>query len=190
MGILVVALILTSVIYHKVHKGKDEHIVRVLTMAVVSGIFGANFYILLAHNMDLSLKLIHSFNLSSPYSAITFFSIGALLSNIVLCTYFMKKPLDGKKINYQRYFAKHSHHTSGILGGIIFGAGLIASVIAAIPAGPVISYSLSQGATFIAALWGIFIWREFHSAGKTVYWIIGVMLACYLVGIFLVAYSH
>ncbi len=35
------------------------------------------------------------------------------------------------------------------------------SIIASGKAGFAISYGLGQGATLIAALWGVFIWKEF-----------------------------
>ncbi|MGK3686954.1 hypothetical protein ACSLPA_31895, partial [Escherichia coli] len=38
------------------------------------------------------------------------------------------------------------------------------SLIASGQAGYAISYGLGQGATMIAVIWGVFIWREFASA--------------------------
>jgi hypothetical protein len=38
------------------------------------------------------------------------------------------------------------------------------NVIASGVAGPAISYALGQGATLVAALWGLLIWHEFRSA--------------------------
>jgi len=38
------------------------------------------------------------------------------------------------------------------------------SIIASEQAGYAISYGLGQGATLIAALWGVFIWKEFGKA--------------------------
>ena len=38
------------------------------------------------------------------------------------------------------------------------------------PAKPVLlSYALGQGSPMIAAIWGVFIWKEFRSAKKSVY---------------------
>ena len=41
--------------------------------------------------------------------------------------------------------------------------GLIQAV-AATAATPAISYGLGQGATMVAAVWGVFVWREFREA--------------------------
>ncbi len=52
----------------------------------------------------------------------------------------------------------------GLLGGMIWRLGLTFSIIASEQAGYAISYGLGQGATLIAALWGVFIWKEFGKA--------------------------
>jgi len=38
------------------------------------------------------------------------------------------------------------------------------NVLASGVAGPAISYALGQGATLVAALWGLLIWHEFRLA--------------------------
>ncbi|MEM9527647.1 MAG: multidrug DMT transporter permease, partial [Bacteroidota bacterium] len=42
---------------------------------------------------------------------------------------------------------------------------------------------LGQGATIVAALWGIYIWKEFAGAPKGTNTILNIMLLCYLVGL-------
>jgi glucose uptake protein len=49
----------------------------------------------------------------------------------------------------------------GILGGVIWSLGMTLNIISSGQAGFAISYGLGQGATLIAALWGVFIWKEF-----------------------------
>lgn len=60
---------------------------------------------------------------------------------------------------------------------------MLFSIIAADQAGPAISYGLGQGATVIAAIWGIYIWQEFKQAPKGTYKLLNLMLLCYLVGL-------
>jgi glucose uptake protein len=50
-------------------------------------------------------------------------------------------------------------------------------------AGPAVSYALGQGATLIAALWGVFVWHEFRSAPAGTNRLIAAMLAAYTLGI-------
>ena len=57
-------------------------------------------------------------------------------------------------------------HLIGILGGIIWCIGMLFSIIASGQAGFAISYGLGQGATMVAAFWGVFIWKEFHKATR------------------------
>ncbi len=64
----------------------------------------------------------------------------------------------------------------GILGGMIWSLGMSFSIIASGQAGYAISYGLGQGATLIAALWGVFIWKEFGNAEG----LKGLLLAMFL----------
>jgi glucose uptake protein len=57
------------------------------------------------------------------------------------------------------------------------------SIIASGKAGPAISYGLGQGATIIAALWGIVIWKEFRGAPKGTTAVLVGMLIFYLFGL-------
>jgi glucose uptake protein len=69
----------------------------------------------------------------------------------------------------------------GLLGGAIWCLGMSFSIIASGEAGPAISYGLGQGATVIAALWGIFIWREFKDAPKGTSAMLNIMLICFAI---------
>jgi glucose uptake protein len=76
----------------------------------------------------------------------------------------------------------------GILGGVIWGIGTAFSYIAAGKAGPAISYALGQGAPMIAALWGVFIWKEFKGAPKAVNYMLMFMFILFITGLsFIVA---
>ena len=61
-------------------------------------------------------------------------------------------------------------------GGAIWSLGMTFSIIASEQAGYAISYGLGQGATLIAALWGVFIWKEFGKAEG----LKGLLLAMFL----------
>jgi glucose uptake protein len=62
---------------------------------------------------------------------------------------------------------------AGIPGGCIWMLALSMNVIASGVAGPAISYALGQGATLVAAIWGVFIWREFVHAPKGTWTFVG-----------------
>ena len=94
------------------------------------------------------------------------FSAGLLASNFLWNTIVMKRPFVGAPVPFGDYFSKGSPrlHLIGILGGVIWNLGMSLSIIAAGAAGFAISYGLGQGATLVAALWGVFIWKEFKDA--------------------------
>ncbi|ENU0361889.1 hypothetical protein ACFGS1_000322, partial [Escherichia coli] len=52
--------------------------------------------------------------------------------------------------------------------------------------GYAISYGLGQGATMIAVIWGVFIWREFASAPAGTNKLLLTMFISYIVGIVLI----
>jgi glucose uptake protein len=102
----------------------------------------------------------------------------------------MKRPFEGESLSFKNY-AKGSLgvHLTGIIGGIIWNIGMSMSIIASGKAGFAISYGLGQGATLIAALWGVFIWKEFKGASKSVNTLIFFMFLAYLVGLALLVYA-
>jgi glucose uptake protein len=126
----------------------------------------------------------------SPYTAVVIFSVGILLSNGVFNTLLMKKPFVGAPVPLSDYFkGGWRNHITGILGGSVWCLGMSFSILASGKAGPAISYGLGQGATIIAALWGIFIWKEFHSAPKGTNAVLGFMLIFYVAGLALLVFA-
>jgi glucose uptake protein len=102
----------------------------------------------------------------------------------------MKKPFEGNPLAFKDYTAGTiGVHLTGILGGVIWSLGMAMSIIAAGKAGYAISYGLGQGATLIAALWGVFIWKEFKGASKQVNTLILLMFLAYLGGLALLVYA-
>ena len=77
----------------------------------------------------------------------------------------------------------------GILGGCIWGLGTALSYIAAGKAGAAISYALGQGAPMSAALWGVFIWKEFIDSSKATNRLLGVMFILFIWGLTFIVIS-
>jgi glucose uptake protein len=123
-----------------------------------------------------------------PYAAVFIFSIGVFFSSFIWNTIVMVKPFVGEPVPFGDYFKKGNTklHLIGILGGVIWGVGMSVNNMAAGTAGPAISYGLGQGATMVAALWGVFIWKEFKSAPAGTNKLITFMFALFLVGLSLV----
>ena len=102
----------------------------------------------------------------------------------------MKHPFIGTPVSFSDYFkGKSKDHLIGILGGVIWSMGMSLSIIASGKAGPAISYGLGQGATVVAALWGIYVWKEFDKAPKGTKALLNIMLLLYIVGLAMIIVS-
>jgi glucose uptake protein len=116
------------------------------------------------------------------------FSLGVLLSNFLWNTIVMAKPFVGAPVPFGDYFSKGTVrlHLVGILGGMIWNLGMSLSIIASGAAGFAISYGLGQGATLVAAFWGVFIWKEFTGAPAGTNRLLTLMFASFIVGLALI----
>ncbi len=126
-----------------------------------------------------------------PYSGAVFLTLGALLSCLIWNVYFMKKPLVGEPVNFAGFFhTSLSNHLLGLLGGILWGVAMVFNLVAASFTGVAISYAIGQSAPMIAALWGVFVWKEFAGApGKAKMYLAG-MFAFYCLAILFVAKAN
>ncbi len=101
----------------------------------------------------------------TPYTAFVVFATGIFASNLLFNAILMRRPLEGAPISFSTYFrGTPKVHLIGVLGGCIWGLGNLFNLIASGKAGPAISYGLGQGATLVAALWGVLVWKEFKGA--------------------------
>ena len=165
VAMIVVAMIMSALAYSKLPPVAGRRLGRGLLFAVIAGCLMGSFYPMLirAVSPDFGSAAIQS-GFLTPYTALFYFGIGLLLSNFLVNTVFMKA--GGK--TYGRYFGGGPKlHSLGVLGGVIWMVALGLNVIASGVAGPAISYALGQGATLVAAIWGVFIWREFKGAPKS-----------------------
>lgn len=75
------------------------------------------------------------------------------------------------------------------MGGVIWCVGMSRSIIASGKAGPAISYGLGQGATVVATIWGIYIWKGFDKAPKGTKSLLNIMLLLYIAGLAMIILS-
>jgi glucose uptake protein len=179
------AIVLDALAYKKISKGSAS--TKGILISLAAGILMGFFYRFVAASMSEDY-MNPTAGLFTPYVAVFVFSIGIFLSNFVFNTFFMYKPLNGEKVSYRDYFKKGTPklHIIGIAGGIIWCIGMLFNMIAAGEAGFAISYGLGQGATMIAAIWGVFIWKEFKSAPTGTNTLIGLMFLLFMAGIALI----
>ncbi|MBC8151289.1 MAG: multidrug DMT transporter permease [Bacteroidetes bacterium] len=193
MALIVVAILLNAVAYrrtataNRATSGTGESTRGVSTkgllLSVVAGCLMGLFYGYVAQAMFPNFSQPEPGKLS-PYTAVVFFAVGILGSNFGFNTLLMRRPFVGTPVRYADYFrGSGRNHLTGVLGGMIWCLGMSFSILASDKAGPAISYGLGQGATVIAALWGIYVWREFRAAPRGVSGLLNGMLLCYIIGL-------
>jgi glucose uptake protein len=184
--LVVLAIILDAVAYRKIPGGAGGVSTKGLVLSVAAGVLMGFFYRFVAASMYPNFTRPEPGKMG-PYAAVFVFAVGIFLSNFIINTVVMKKPFVGAPVSYSDYFkGSFGTHLTGILGGLIWGVGMSFSIIASGRAGFAISYGLGQGATMIAALWGVFIWKEFRAAPKGTSVLIAAMFGCFLVGLGLI----
>jgi len=124
----------------------------------------------------------------TPYTALVLFALGLFISNFLFNTIVMFKPFVGEPVPIADYFKKGNPrlHLVGIVGGMIWSVGMSFSILAGDSAGYAISYGLGQGATMVAALWGVFIWKEFKAAPKGTNNLLTLMFLFFILGLVLI----
>lgn len=191
-GVILIAgaIVLNAMAYHRTASYKQKISWKGILLSLVAGILMSFFYRFIALSMDLNDFESPAAGKMTPYSAVFIFSIGIFASNFIFNTLLMKKPIEGIPTNYNAYFnGKFSTHSVGILGGLIWGLGNSLNLIAAGTAGPAISYGLGQGATLVAALWGVFIWKEFRNSPKGTYGLLTAMFLLFVAGLTFLIYA-
>lgn len=190
VALIIAAIIMDALAYRKKSSKEGSTTSKGIIISILAGVLMGFFYRFVADSMirDFSVPEAGKF---TPYTASVVFAVGLLLSNFVWNTILMYRPLTGEKATYKDYFTKGNFrlHTVGILGGVIWSLGMTFNIIASGQAGFAISYGLGQGATLIAALWGVFIWKEFKGV-KNVNVLLFFMFLLYLIGLALIIISR
>lgn len=190
VALIVVAIVLNGMASARQSGGVKSNSRKGVALAAVAGVIMAFFYRFVAAAMDLDNFSDPTPGMMTPYSALFVFSVGVLLSNFVFNTWVMRHPFDGAPVSYKAYFSGSlSTHLVGVLGGAVWALGTAFSYIAAGKAGAAVSYALGQGAPMIAAIWGVFIWREFRGAGRSVKGLLACMFLLFIGGLALIIIS-
>ena len=161
-----------------------------IILAIVAGVLMSFFYRFVAAAMDLEHFENPTPGMATPYTAFFIFSCGIFVSNFLFNTLAMRRPVVGEPVAYSEYFkGRPATHLVGILGGCIWGLGTALSYIAAGKAGAAISYALGQGAPMIAALWGVFVWKEFKGCLASTMRLLALMFILFVAGLSLITFA-
>ena len=120
------------------------------------------------------------------------FASGIFFSTFIFNLFFMNLTVKGEPVEILDYLrASWKRHALGILGGMMWAAGVIASfVVAAAPEarlGPAMSYGLGQGAAVVGALWGLLAWKELRDTELPIKILMGAMLILFAGGVVLLS---
>jgi len=178
IALVIVAIILDALAYRKLVKDLSVSKKGIL-LSVLCGIGMGLFYPFVAKATTGEHHL-------GPYSVAFVFSIGVLVCTIPVNYIFMRKPITGAPVAMGDYFrGSGAFHFWGILGGAIWGVGMISNFVASYAqmVGPAAAYALGQGATMVSAIWGVFVWREFAGAPPAARRLVGLMFLFFLIGL-------
>ena len=188
---VVLAILVDAFAYRRLPSQGQKTTGKGIAISVVAGVLMGFFYRFVAASM--SSDFVHpEEGKMGPYAAVVVFSAGLFLSNFLWNSIVMARPFEGNPVPFSSYLRDGNArlHLVGILGGIIWSIGMSFSILASGPAGFAISYGLGQGATMVAALWGVFVWREFERAPAGTGRLLAVMFLAYAAGLALIIISR
>tara|TARA_B110000263_G_scaffold248192_1_gene262540 strand:+ start:547 stop:1548 length:1002 start_codon:yes stop_codon:yes gene_type:complete len=192
-GVFLVALaiILDALAYQGLSADKQQTPNKGIILSIAGGLLMGFFYRFVAASMSLDFAY-PEIGLMTPYAAVFIFSLGLLVSNFLWNTVFMYRPFSGEAVTYKDYIRQGDLrlHCVGLLGGVIWCLGMSLNILASEQAGFAISYGLGQGATMIAAIWGVFIWKEFAGAPLKSHHLIKWMFISFVLGLVLIISSR
>ena len=179
-----IAVILDGKAYGRLRRVGKSVSRKSIVLCIVSGVLMGLWSPFMTYAMTRGQSL-------TPYSAATFLTLGALLSCFLWNVYFMKKPLVGEPVGFDGFFrAPASAHLLGLLGGFIWGTGTVFNLVAGKTTTFAVSYAIGQSAPMVAALWGLFVWKEFAGAESRAKVYLGLMFVFYILAILLVAHAN
>jgi glucose uptake protein len=188
VAFVAVAIVVNAVAYRKLPSEGQKTTRKGIGISVVAGVLMGFFYRFVAAAIAKDYVSLEFAGKLTPYTALVAFGVGLVASNFLWNTLVMRFPFTGDPIPLGNYVTKGNArlHLIGILGGLIWGVGMSLNIVAGDVAGFAIAYGLGQGATLVAAFWGVFIWKEFRAAPAGTGRLLAAMFAAYVVGLALI----
>jgi len=185
------AIVVDAIAYGRLPSRGQRTTAKGIAISIAAGVLMGFFYRFVAASMSADFVQLEPGKLG-PYAAVALFAAGLFASNFVWNSIVMARPFVGEPVPFSDYFRKGNTrlHAVGILGGVIWGLGMSLSILASGAAGFAISYGLGQGATMVAAFWGVFIWKEFRNAARGTSGLLALMFGGYVVGLGLIILSR
>lgn len=192
VALIMLAIILDGLAYRNCQSKESAsgELVKGISLALGGGILMGLFYFLVQRSLSVDFTHLEPGKFG-PYSGVLIYCAGSFVSNFLFNNYLMSHPIKGPKATYSDYFKSGTFkfHAIGVLGGLINGVGVTSNFVASKAASPAIAYGLGQGGTMIAAIWGVFIWKETKGSSRGTQMLIAAMFVCFLSGLILLVTS-
>jgi glucose uptake protein len=172
----------------KSKRAKPTGAALAIILAVVGGIALSTFPRILAEGTSGENGL-------APYSAVLLLAASAVLSSPFFVLVFITFPVVRTAGSPDRYLAGNKkQHLLGVLGGILWGAGILTGLLTGVAPrdgqpSALVQYALNNGALVVAAAWGLLAWREFRGAGDRPGMLAAGMVVLFLAGLGLVSFA-
>ena len=190
VALVALAIILDALAYRRQSSSVKRVSMKGLLLSLACGIFMGVFYRFVAAAMYPN-PMHPLAGLMGSYAAVFVFAVGVFLSTFLWNPLAMRFPVMGEPVPFSHYWrGGFNTHLAGIIGGVIWGIGMSLNIIASGRAGFAISYGLGQGATMIAALWGVLVWKEFKNPARGVSALLGAMFICFIAGLGLIVLAR
>lgn len=186
VGLIFCGILTNSLAYH--YRATDnlttQRLKSGLGICIVSGILFTCSGPMLARAMASPSPL-------APYGACALYSFGSLIVSGPLLLYLMHYAIEGKPISLADYFTRSfRNHAAGLLGGVVWGAGMLFTFLPAGVVGMPIALTIGQADSLVAALWGIFVWHEFQNSPPRARILLALMFIFFLGGLCTLGLSY
>ncbi|QJW89448.1 multidrug DMT transporter permease [Spirosoma taeanense] len=193
-GAIIAAMIFSALAYKTKQEGADDadsssNGNRGIWIALAGGLAAGFFFRLVSEAIATDLIRPEA-GLLTTYTGFALFAIGLNLCNPLvewLVRKFVLPDEDGQP-DYRHVGRRE--HLAGLGGGLIWGLGMSTLLLGAKQAGDAVSYGLSQGATIVSVLWGLFAWHEFKDAPAKANRYLWLMGGSYVAGLVLIVLAR
>ena len=184
VALVLVAIVIDAAAYSKRESTNAKATRRGILLSLTCGCLMGSFYPFVASASRGTSSL-------GPYTVAFVFGMGVLLCALPLNALVMANPLTtAAPVRWRAYGGGSiKFHLWGLVGGSIWATGAVLNFAAShsLIVGPAVSYAIGQGATMVSAVWGVFVWREFHGAPKSAKRLLPLMFLFFLAGLVMVA---
>lgn len=183
-GLILSAVFVNALAYRAGAAGRVPVSRSGLWMCVIAGV-------LIAIPGPFTARAYTAANPLSSYGVMVLFTLGALPVTFLLVPHFMRRPVRGSPISASDYFRGTGlSHLMGYVGALVWAVGSVLNFIGAQKVGVALAIAIGQANPLVAALWGIFVWKEFRGAPKRTEYLLILMFLLFILGLTVLAFAN